>query len=94
MEIDIDHVAKLARLKLSKAEHDTLEAQLPNIVAYVGKLAEVNTNDVDARAYLTDAVNVFRADEPVVNEDIRQAIIDQFPKKAADALEVPGVFND
>jgi hypothetical protein len=38
-------------------------------------------------------VNVFRPDEPVENEEIRKAIINEFPKKAADALEVPGVFN-
>lgn len=94
MEIDIDHVAKLARLNLSTTEHDKLAEQLPSIVDYVAKLQEVNTNDIDARAYLTQATNVFRQDEPVVNEDIRQSIINEFPKTAGDALEVPGVFND
>ncbi|MFA5945539.1 MAG: Asp-tRNA(Asn)/Glu-tRNA(Gln) amidotransferase subunit GatC [Patescibacteria group bacterium] len=93
MDIDIAHVAKLARLKLTEAERKTLAEQLPNIVNYIAKLQEVDTNDVDARAYLTDAVNVWREDVAQENEVQRLAIISAFPKKASEALEVPGVFE-
>jgi aspartyl-tRNA(Asn)/glutamyl-tRNA(Gln) amidotransferase subunit C len=93
MDIDISHVAKLARLKLTEAEQKALAEQLPEIVNYIAKLQEVNTNDVDARAYLTDATNVFREDEVGSTIDERDAVVAGFPKKGGDALEVPGVFE-
>jgi aspartyl-tRNA(Asn)/glutamyl-tRNA(Gln) amidotransferase subunit C len=94
MDINLDHIAKLSKLHFSEEEKARLAAELPGIIDYIAKLQEVDTNDVDARAYLTDAVNVFRADEPVTNEETRQAIIAAFPKSGADALQVPGVFNE
>lgn len=93
MDIDLAHITKLAKLRLSPEEQATLKEQLPGIVAYIAKLQEVDTTDIDARAYLTDATNVFRADEVVADAHTRQAVVDAFPKKAADALEVPGVFE-
>lgn len=93
MEIDIDRVATLAKLKLTAEEKALFSEQLPSIVDYVAKLQEVDTSHVDARAYLTEAVNVFRADEPVDDEQQRAAIIAGFPKQKHNALEVPGVFT-
>ncbi len=93
MDIDISHVAKLARLKLTEAEQKNLAEQLPGIVDYIAKLQEVNTNDIDARAYLTDATNVFREDEVTSTTAGRDAVVAGFPKKGGDALEVPGVFE-
>ena len=94
MDIDIDHIAKLAKLRLTPEERAKFAQQLPQILAYVGKLQEVDTSHVDAKAYLTDAVNVFRADEPrPADEATRRALIDAFPAKSGDALQVPGVFE-
>lgn len=94
MDIDIDHIAKLAKLRLTDEERTKLAQQLPQILAYVGKLQEVDTSNVDAKAYLTDAVNVFRADEPQpVSPETRKALLDAFPAKSGDALQVPGVFE-
>lgn len=92
MEINLDHIAKLAKLRLTEEEKQKLSAELPSIIEYIARLREVDTTDIDARAYLTDAVNVFREDEPVVDQSIRDAVIADFPKKGGDALEVPGVF--
>jgi len=93
MDINIDHVAKLARLKLTQEEKDLFSKQLPAILDYVAKLQEVDTSNVDPKAYLTDATNVFRPDEPSTDKAERDAAVQAFPKKTGDALEVPGVFN-
>ena len=93
MDINLDHVAKLAKLRLTPAEKETFSRQLPSIVEYVAKLQEVDTSTVDAKAYLTDATNVFRADEPTTAQSERDAAVAAFPKSAGDALQVPGVFN-
>ena len=94
MHINIKHLAKLARLSLTDDEEKMMAEQLPQILAYVGKLDEVDTSNVDAKAYLTDAVNVMRADEVVATDAAhRRALIDAFPEQAADAMRVPGVFE-
>lgn len=94
IEFDVDKVAKLALLDLTDEERVMLSDQLPSIVAYISKLHEVDTSGVDAKAYLTDQVNVFRDDVIEGCEaDVRQRLIDAFPKKTGDALEVPGVFE-
>lgn len=94
MDINIDHLAGLAKLRVSPEERGMLEEQLPAILAYVGKLEDVDTSGVDAKAYLTDAVNVFRDDVIVADPAQRERLVAAFPKRAGDSLEVPGVFAD
>lgn len=94
MDVDIEKIAKMAMLKLSDEEKEIFAKQLPKILEYVGKLQEVDTSNVDAKAYLGDLKNVWRADEAIpVSESVRQAAVAAFPKKTAGALEVPAVFE-
>ncbi|MCR4312245.1 MAG: Asp-tRNA(Asn)/Glu-tRNA(Gln) amidotransferase subunit GatC [Candidatus Uhrbacteria bacterium] len=92
--MDIDHVAKLAKLSLSQDERDLLAKQLPTILAYVGRLQDADTSGIDAKAYLTDATNVFREDIVASDAALRDTLIAMFPKRMGDALEVPGVFAE
>ncbi len=91
--IKIDHVAKLARMNLTEQELEALEQDLPDIIAYVDKLQEVDTSKVEAREYLTDLQNQFRADEVKMDVKERENVINAFPKKTGDALDVPAVFE-
>ena len=91
--IKIDHVAKLARMNLTKQELEALEQDLPAIIAYVDKLQEVDTSKVEAREYLTDLQNQFRADEVKMDSKERENVINAFPKKTGEALDVPAVFE-
>lgn len=94
IEFDVDRVAKLAMLDLTDEQRAMLEDQLPSIVSYISKLHEVDTSNVDTKAYLTDRENIFRPDE-VANcpTDERDRCVEAFPKKTGTALEVPGVFE-
>ena len=92
MNIDIDHVAKLAKLALTQAERATLSQELPAILDYVARQTDVDTAGVDPKAYLTSATNVFRDDVPAADLCARDALIAMFPKRTGDALDVPGVF--
>lgn len=93
IDFDIDRVARLSYLDLNDEEKAELAEQLPAIVAYITKLHEVDTSDVETRVYLTDQVNVFREDEASVDQAERKAIIDNFPEEKGGALEVPAVFE-
>ena len=64
VEIDIDHVARLARLDLSDEEKDRLRAQLAVILEHAAKVGEVAASDVPPTAYAIPRANVLRPDEP------------------------------
>ena len=64
VEIDIDHVARLARLELSAEEKERLRAQLGLILEHAAKVGEVAAEDVPPTSYAIPRSNVYRADEP------------------------------
>jgi aspartyl-tRNA(Asn)/glutamyl-tRNA(Gln) amidotransferase subunit C len=63
VEIDIDHVAKLARLELTDEEKDRLRSQLGLILEHAAKVGEVAADDVRPTAYAIPRSNVFRPDD-------------------------------
>lgn len=94
MDINLDHIAKLAKLRLTAEEKNMMEPQIPAILDFVSKLQEINTSKIDTKAYVTDAVNVFREDKSVTaQEATKKALLSAFPESAGGALKVPGVFE-
>ena len=59
----IDKIAHLARLEVSHEEKEALLESMNNILSFMEKLNELNTDGIDPLIYLTDEVNVFRKDE-------------------------------
>jgi len=64
VEIDIDHVARLARLALTDDEKAALRGQLRLILEHAAKVGEVAADDVLPTAYAIPRVNVLREDVP------------------------------
>ena len=64
VEIDIDHVALLARLDLTVEERARLKTQLGAILEHAAKVGEVAAADVAPTASPNPSVNVFREDTP------------------------------
>src|SRR5512132_2478562 len=62
VEIDIDHVARLARLELTAEEKERLRAQLGLILEHAAKVGEVAADDVPPTAYAIPRANVLRPD--------------------------------
>lgn len=62
-EKDILHVAKLAKLTLSKEEISRYREQLSEVVVYVEELNEVKTEGVVPTSQTTGLEDVLRADE-------------------------------
>ncbi len=61
--MNIDHIAKLARLGLSDKEKGKLEKELPSILKFVDKLNEVKTDKIDPTAQVTGLENIVRKDK-------------------------------
>jgi len=60
---EVEHVALLARLRLSPEEIEKMRAQLSNILEYIDMLKEVDVAGVPPTAQVTDLLNIMRADE-------------------------------
>ncbi len=61
---DVLHVARLARLELAGDEVEQMREQLSAILEAVGKVAELDLEDVEPTAHPLDLVNVLAEDEP------------------------------
>lgn len=89
----ISHIAHLARLELSAEERSRYAEQLSSILAYVGKLQEVDTGKVRVR--LDGGVtNRYRPDAvEAVDAATRDAVLGQAPERSGDLYQVKGVFS-
>lgn len=65
---DVEHVAKLAKLKLTPAEVNKFGKQLSEVISYVEELSEVNTTNVEPTSQTTGLENVYRQDKIDVEE--------------------------
>jgi aspartyl-tRNA(Asn)/glutamyl-tRNA(Gln) amidotransferase subunit C len=61
---DVLHVASLAELDLTDDELARFEQQLSAILQAVGKVSELDLEDVPPTSHPLSVVNVFREDEP------------------------------
>jgi len=63
VEIDVDHVARLARLALSDEERERYRQQLGLILEHAARVQEVAADDVPPTAQPVPRSNVLRPDE-------------------------------
>jgi aspartyl-tRNA(Asn)/glutamyl-tRNA(Gln) amidotransferase subunit C len=89
---EVQHVAKLARLELSEQEQDKLTDQLSNILTYVEKLNELDTQGVQPTAHVLDINNVMR-DDTIVESLSQDRALANAPEKAAGHYKVPRIIE-
>jgi len=63
MKMDIEKVAKLARLELSEEEKETFGSQLEQVLGYMEQLNRLDTTGVEPTSHAIPVNNVFREDE-------------------------------
>ena len=63
MKMDIEKVARLARLELSEEEKKTFGNQLEQILTYMEQLNRLDTKGVEPTSHAIPIQNAFREDE-------------------------------
>jgi len=63
VNVDVDHVARLARLQLHEAEKALMREQLAKILSYIDALNALDTEGVEPTTHAVPVVNVMREDE-------------------------------
>jgi len=92
MEIDVNKVAMLARIRLTEDEAAELGPQLSGILGYVEALSEVDTDGVTATAHPHDAAMPLRANI-VTNTNRRDELQAPAPKTESGLYVVPKVIE-
>jgi aspartyl-tRNA(Asn)/glutamyl-tRNA(Gln) amidotransferase subunit C len=64
VDIDVEHVARLARLALTPEEKERFGRQLALILEHAERVSEVTAGNVPPTSHPVPRSNVFRPDEP------------------------------
>ena len=89
---DVEHIAELARLKFTDEELNDFTGQLNEILAYVEKLNELDTENVEPLSHPIEGSNVFRED--VIKPSIStEEALKNAPEKDEQFFHVPKVIG-
>jgi aspartyl-tRNA(Asn)/glutamyl-tRNA(Gln) amidotransferase subunit C len=90
---EVEHVAKLARIKLSSEEIKLMQKDLSSILDYVEKLKELNVEKIPPTTHSTGIRNITRKDI-ASKQDLKQSkkLIDLAPEKKERFIKIKSVF--
>lgn len=89
----VQKIASLARVEITDKEAEKYSKELSDILGFVEKLNEANTEGVEPIAHITGARNVTREDRIIeYSEETKNGIIDNFPEKKDRFDKVKAVF--
>jgi len=95
--MDIKHIAKLARIKLTGKEEEKFDKELSSVLDFIDQLNKVDTSKVEPAYQITGLVNSFRSDEHrkdfEMNEDLNRKLVGQAPSKEAGFIKVGSVLS-
>lgn len=89
---EIERVAMLARLRLTRAEESLLAEQLEKILQYMEKLNQLDTSEVEPFKHAEDAVNAWREDR-VTNQPDPEALLANAPAREDGFFKVPKILE-
>jgi len=90
---EVEHIAVLARLRLSDIEKNMYAGQLSGILDYVEKLSVVDTDGVTETSQVTGLTNATRQDE-IIESGISEELVACAPKNSNGFIIVPKIFEN
>ena len=91
-DLNIDHIAKLARLALTPEEKAKFSAQLTDVLAYIEALKEVDVSGVEPTAHAFPLYNVWREDVAQQGLPVEKALMNA-PAQRDNMVSVPTVVE-
>jgi aspartyl-tRNA(Asn)/glutamyl-tRNA(Gln) amidotransferase subunit C len=92
MKMDIEKVARLARLELSGEEKKTFGNQLEQILTYMEQLNRLDTTGVEPTSHAIPMDNVFREDEVKLSFP-REEVLSLSPDQENGHFKVPRIIE-
>jgi aspartyl-tRNA(Asn)/glutamyl-tRNA(Gln) amidotransferase subunit C len=91
-ELNIDHVARLARLALSPQEKTEYSQQLGDVLHHIEQLGRVDVSRVEPTAHAFPVVNVWDEDVPRAGLPVDMALKNA-PRQRQNMIAVPRVVE-
>ena len=88
----IDNLAKLSHLSFSEQEKKEIKADLQEMISFIEKLKEVNTEGVEPLLHMSTNVNVLR-DDIVQGSVSREEAVKNAPETDGTYFKVPKVIK-
>ncbi len=92
MRMDIEKVAKLARLRLSEEEKKKFEGQMEQILAHIEQLNRIDTTGVEPTSHAIPIHNAFREDE-VRPSFPKEEVLGIAPEEEEGHFKVPRIIE-
>ena len=89
---EVTHIARLARVGLSRVEMSRFQDQLSQILDYFQRLQEADTENVPPTAHTLAMHNIMRDDEPRPSFD-KEDILANAPQREGDLFRVRAVLE-
>ena len=88
----IDHLSNLAKLKFEDSQKEGIKQDLTKMIAFVDKIEELDTENVEPLIHINQEVNILREDE--VKETITQLqALKNAPSKDSDYFKISTVLS-
>lgn len=91
-DLNIDHIAKLARIALTPEEKARYASQLGDILSYIETLKEVDVSGVEPTAHAFPLYNVWREDVAQPGLPVEKALMNA-PAQKDNMISVPTVVE-
>jgi aspartyl-tRNA(Asn)/glutamyl-tRNA(Gln) amidotransferase subunit C len=88
----VDHIAHLARLEFEGADKDAIRSDMENIITFMDRLNELDTENAEPLIFMSDEVNRLREDVAQVSI-IQKEALKNAPKKDSDYFRIPKVLD-
>ena len=88
----VKHISKLSRISLDDEKAKKLEADLNSIFAFIEKLNELDTDNVQPVTSIAETTLQLRKDE-IKSSNIREQVLKNSPDKNKDFFVVPKVVE-
>jgi aspartyl-tRNA(Asn)/glutamyl-tRNA(Gln) amidotransferase subunit C len=90
---DVEKIAKLAKLNFSDEELENFTPQMNEILNYMDKLNELDTENVEPLSHPVEQINIFREDKLKLSISKEDALKNA-PSKDEQFFKVPKVIGD
>ena len=90
---EVKRIANLARVEINDNEAEKYAKELSDVLGFVDKLNEADTEGIEPITHITGAKNVTREDKIIeYSDETKENIINNFPEKKDRFDKVKAVF--
>ena len=89
---EVEYVAHLARLEITEGEKEKFTSQLNDILLYIDRLNELETQGVEPMSHAIGVTNAFREDKMIGSIGTEQSLANA-PDSRGEFFRVPKVID-